>query len=140
MIGSVSSQGSRMTGTHESAGTPGPAERVRVGVVLPRPGDLGEWLSEAVAFEAAGADALWLDHGAEPPLDPLILTAALAAVTYRALLVAAVPETAGSRALATAERLSRGRLALIIAEDAGAGGDEEVQRLTGQGAVSCTHL
>jgi hypothetical protein len=94
-----------MTGTQEG---------VRVGVVLPRPqGDPGEWLSEAVAFEAAGADALWLDHGAAPPLDPLTLTAALAAVTYRSLLVAAVPGVVASQALATVERLSKGRLALI---------------------------
>ncbi|GAA2205269.1 hypothetical protein GCM10009850_007840 [Nonomuraea monospora] len=89
--------------------------RVRVGIVLPRPaGDPGEWLTEAVAFEAAGADALWVEHGAAPELDPLTLTAALAAVTYRALLVVAVaPDDGRSHALATVERLSRGRLALI---------------------------
>ncbi|TYB52398.1 LLM class flavin-dependent oxidoreductase [Nonomuraea sp. PA05] len=91
------------------------ARRVRVGIVLPRPaGDPGEWLTEAVAFEAAGADALWVEHGAAPELDPLTLTAALAAVTYRALLVVAVaPDDGRSHALATVERLSRGRLALI---------------------------
>ncbi|MGP4099535.1 hypothetical protein, partial [Nonomuraea sp. KM90] len=64
---------------------------VGVGIVLPRPqGDPGEWLTDAVAFEAAGADALWVEHGSAPALDPLTLTAALAAVTYRSLLVVAV--------------------------------------------------
>jgi alkanesulfonate monooxygenase SsuD/methylene tetrahydromethanopterin reductase-like flavin-dependent oxidoreductase (luciferase family) len=86
---------------------------IKVGVVLPRPpDDPGEWLTEAVAFEAAGAGALWLDHGRAPLLDPLVLTAALAAVTYRAQLVAAVPQAVPAM-LATVERLSRGRLALI---------------------------
>ncbi|MEV0823143.1 hypothetical protein [Nonomuraea rubra] len=102
-------------------GLPGRAgERVRVGIVLPRPqDDPGEWLTDAVAFEAAGADALWVEHGAAPRLDPLTLAAALAAVTYRSLLVVAVPEAGRSHALATVERLSRGRLALI--GDAGEG-------------------
>ncbi|MFC7106255.1 hypothetical protein ACFQQB_41065 [Nonomuraea rubra] len=72
-----------------------------------------------MAFEAAGADALWVEHGAAPRLDPLTLAAALAAVTYRSLLVVAVPEAGRSHALATVERLSRGRLALI--GDAGEG-------------------
>ncbi|RVX38547.1 luciferase-like monooxygenase [Nonomuraea polychroma] len=89
-------------------------ERVKVGVVLPRPSDdPGEWLSDAVAFEAAGADALWVEHGAAPSLDPLTLTAALAALTYRSLLVVAVPEPSQPPVLATVERLSRGRLTLI---------------------------
>lgn len=96
---------------------------VKVGVVLPRPpGDPGEWLADAVAFEAAGADALWLDHGRTPRLDPLVLTAALAALTYRALLVAAMPQVAPG-ALATLKRISHGRLALI--------GDGTVRRLPG---------
>ncbi|SEF82495.1 hypothetical protein SAMN05444920_101769 [Nonomuraea solani] len=86
--------------------------RVRVGVVLPRPrGDPGEWLTDAVAFEAAGADALWVEHGAAPELDPLTLTAALAALTYRSLLVVAVDPASPART--TVERLSRGRLVLI---------------------------
>ncbi|MFC5828257.1 hypothetical protein [Nonomuraea insulae] len=87
---------------------------VKVGVVLPRPqGDPGEWLSEAVAFEAAGADALWVEHGAKPVLDPLTLAAALAAVTYRSMLVVAVVRDCDEHALETVERLSRGRLVLI---------------------------
>lgn len=87
---------------------------VKVGIVLPRPqDDPGEWLTEAVAFEAAGADALWVEHGAKPVLDPLTLTAALAAVTYRSMLVVAVVRDYDEHALETVRRLSRGRLALI---------------------------
>ncbi|GAA4986980.1 hypothetical protein HD597_007414 [Nonomuraea thailandensis] len=116
-------EGAGREGTPErSGGGHGPAragERVRVGVVLPRPqGDPGAWLTDAVAFEAAGADALWVEHGAAPELDPLTLAAALAAVTYRTLLVVAVvPDPGRSHALATVERLSRGRLVLIGAAD-----------------------
>lgn len=89
---------------------------IKVGVVLPRPpDDPGEWLGAAAAFEAAGADALWLDHGRAPRHDPLVLVAALAALTYRARLVAAVTE-AHPAALTTLAHLSRNRLALI-AED-----------------------
>ncbi|MFG1704392.1 hypothetical protein ACFLIM_14465 [Nonomuraea sp. M3C6] len=104
--------------------------------MLPRPhDDPGEWLSDAVAFEAAGADALWMEHGAAPSLDPVTLAAALAALTYRSLLVvAAVPDAAGAHALATVERLSRGRLALV-ADDGGsrAGGVRTVLRLADGG-------
>jgi Luciferase-like monooxygenase len=94
---------------------PDPAT-VKVGVLLGPPEELGEWLADAGAFEAAGAHALWLDPAPEPTLDPLALLAALAALTSRALLVAAAPaadrppETLG-RTLATIQRLSHGRLA-----------------------------
>ena len=94
--------------------------RVRVGVVLPsHPDDVAEWLADGGAFETAGADALWVETAPEAELDPLALTAALAAVTYRSLLVTridraslddgpATPEL--DRTLATIARLSRGRL------------------------------
>jgi hypothetical protein len=91
---------------------------VKVGVVLaPRPDELGEWLADAGAFEAAGADALWVDPAPESNLDPLALLAALAALTSRALLVATPPASdrpseALGRTLATIGRLSHGRLAL----------------------------
>ncbi|NRQ39650.1 hypothetical protein HII36_48650 [Nonomuraea sp. NN258] len=115
--------------------TKGDVPGVAVGVVMAGPpqGELGEWLADAVAFEAAGADALWLDHRAVPPqdppdpadpkqpadppnppdpADPLVLVAALAALTYRSLLVVAVPPPAPA-ALATLVRLSRDRLVLV---------------------------
>jgi len=72
-------------------------------------GDAGELFADARAFEAAGADSLWVVGRADQ--DPWILGAALAAATSRVRLVivgAAEPEL--SRA--TLERLSRGRLAV----------------------------
>ncbi|HYY82426.1 MAG TPA: hypothetical protein VFD04_25055 [Actinomycetes bacterium] len=94
------------------------AAAVKVGVVLARqPDELGEWLADATAFEAAGAHALWVDPAPESRLDPLALLSALAAVTFRALLVAVPgaddrPPEALGRTLATIGRLSHGRLAL----------------------------
>jgi alkanesulfonate monooxygenase SsuD/methylene tetrahydromethanopterin reductase-like flavin-dependent oxidoreductase (luciferase family) len=91
---------------------------VKVGVLLARrPAELGEWLADGAAFEAAGVHALWVDPEPESDLDPLALLAALAALTSRALLVAAPPASgyaseALGRALATIGRLSHGRLAL----------------------------
>jgi hypothetical protein len=95
---------------------------VEVGVLLARrPEDLGEWLADARAFEAAGAAALWVDPAPESGLDPLALLAALAALTAEALLVATppagLPAAALAGTLATVARLSHGRLAL--AADAG---------------------
>jgi hypothetical protein len=96
---------------------------VQVGVLLARrPEELGEWLADATAFEAAGAAALWVDPAPDSGLDPLALLAALAALTSRALLVAAAPtgdrhaETLAGT-LATVGRLSHGRLALVADAD-----------------------
>lgn len=81
---------------------------VQVGILLEKePAELGEWLTDAAAFDAGGADALLLDPG--PDLDVLALAAALAAVTFQALLVVTLPETP-QRSLDTIHRLSRGRL------------------------------
>jgi hypothetical protein len=46
----------------------------------PRPVKVGEWLADAGAFDAGGADALWIDLGPQPELDVLALAAALAVV------------------------------------------------------------
>lgn len=92
---------------------------IEVGVLLGRQLDeLGEWLADATAFDAAGADALWVDPVVESELDPLALVAGLAALTSRSLLVAALPAPdrpveALARTVATIARLSRGRLALV---------------------------
>ena len=101
------------------AATPPPtAGTVKVGVLLARrPEELGEWLADAAAFEAAGADALWVDPAPESKLDPLALVAALAGLTSRALLVATPPAAeepseALGLTLATIGRLSHGRLGL----------------------------
>jgi hypothetical protein len=92
---------------------------MKIGVLLARqPEDLGEWLSAAAAFDAAGADALWVDVAGDPDLDPLALTAALAVVTFRSLLVTRFPD-GNERMRATIDRLSRGRLHILdrTAED-----------------------
>jgi hypothetical protein len=114
-------QGTAPTGGAGGAGavTPPPdPTTVKIGVLLARgPAELGEWLADATAFEAAGAHALWVDPEPESKLDPLALLAALAALTSRALLVATPPASgyaseALGRTLATIGRLSHGRLAL----------------------------
>jgi alkanesulfonate monooxygenase SsuD/methylene tetrahydromethanopterin reductase-like flavin-dependent oxidoreductase (luciferase family) len=100
------------------------APALEVGVLLaPRPEELGEWLADARAFEAAGAAALWVDPDPDTGLDPFALLAALAALTSEALLVA-LPPAAGDRpvaalagTLATVARLSHGRLALAADAD-----------------------
>ncbi len=92
---------------------------IEIGVLLARQLDeLGEWLADASAFDAAGAGALWVDPAPESELDPLALVAALAASTWRSLLVATLPDPgrpsqALARTLATIGRLSHGRLALV---------------------------
>jgi hypothetical protein len=100
-----------------------PVVVIKIGVLLPQPPDeLGEWLAEATAFEAAGADALWIDSG--PALEPITLAAALAALTYRSLLVMALPGgNPDALALATVERLSRDRVALSTGADLWAADD-----------------
>jgi hypothetical protein len=99
--------------------TPPPDPRtIKVGVLLARrPDELGEWLADAAAYEAAGAHALWVDPEPESRLDSLALLAALAAPISRALLVATPPASdhpseALGRTLVTIGRLSHGRLAL----------------------------
>lgn len=86
---------------------------VQVGVLLQDPAELSEWLADAAAFDAGGADALWVDPGPAAELDVLALAAALAVVTFRSRLVVALPD-AGVRTLDTIGRLSHGRLALIV--------------------------
>jgi hypothetical protein len=96
-------------------------QRTKVGVRLPwRPDDIGGWLADGAAFDAAGADALWIDVAVHPELDPLALAAALAAVTYRGLLVAPAIAAADAgrlrereRSVETVTQLSRGRLRII---------------------------
>jgi hypothetical protein len=85
-------------------------------VLARQPDDLGEWLADGAAFEAAGADALCIDFAREPELDPLALTAALAAVTFRSLLVTTLPASDGpalARTLDTIGQLSHGRLRIL---------------------------
>ena len=72
-------------------------ERVRIGVRLGPPTEISSWLMDGASFDAAGAAALWLDLRAEPSLDPYVLTASLAAVTFRSLLVLELPRETARR-------------------------------------------
>jgi hypothetical protein len=108
-------------------------QRTRVGIrLIWRPDDVGGWLADAAAFDAAGADALWIDVAGQPELDPLALAAALAAVTFRGLLVAPAIAAADAgrlrereRAVETVTQLSRGRLRVI------GDGDREFHQIAG---------
>jgi hypothetical protein len=105
-----------------------PPTQIKVGIVLPPPGeDLRGWLADGTAFEAAGADALWVECG--PEADPVPVAAALAAVTYRTRLLIRIAEPVPERTGATLERLGPGRLKLITPADVSAsdteGGDTD---------------
>jgi alkanesulfonate monooxygenase SsuD/methylene tetrahydromethanopterin reductase-like flavin-dependent oxidoreductase (luciferase family) len=77
----------------------------------------GELLADVQAYEAAGADAVWL---APAELEPLTLLAAAAAVTSRIGLVAAMPAPSPwpadllAAVVATLRRLSRDRVAFGV--------------------------
>jgi hypothetical protein len=92
---------------------------LRVGVELAVPGDdPGGWLAEATAYEAAGADSLWV-HGGDA--GAWVLLGALAAVTWRVRLGMLPGGVAGPESAADAlQGLSRGRL--LVARP-GIGGD-----------------
>jgi hypothetical protein len=82
------------------------------------------WLGEGAAFDAAGADALWIDLSASPEFDPYVLVGALAAVTFRAELVlelATDPAADRPRVVPTLAAVSRGRLVLPSAGPDSAG-------------------
>ncbi len=69
--------------------------------------NVGEFVADARAFDTAGADSLWVR--ADAPLDPWLLLAAIAAITYRARLATDAPPR-DDRVRRTLETLSRGRL------------------------------
>jgi|SRR5262245_11249703 len=89
----------------------------RVGVRLGPPDDVTAWIAQGAAFDAAGAHALWLDLRDHPELDPYVLTAALAAATYRCRLVLhpAQRDASGSKE-STLAVICRGRLVLGVEE------------------------
>src|SRR5437667_122556 len=94
---------------------------MKVGVVFPsRFEDPGEFLADARAMETAGVDSIWLQDQNDG-LDPLLMLAAIAAVTSR-LRLGLIPESpspAGGggqgggfdqRQISTLQQLSRNRL------------------------------
>src|SRR2546423_14176898 len=88
---------------------------MKVGVLLPsRFEDPGEFLADARAMEAAGVDSVWIEEANEG-LDPMLMLAAIAAVTDRIRLGFVASPTAETgaerrRALETVQALSRQRL------------------------------
>ena len=101
---------------------------VRIGVKLPASfSDPGEYLADARALEAAGADSVWLS-AVPGGLDPLLLLAAIAAVTSRAglgLLSPSLDLGAIQDELTTLRRLSRSRVRLGLIEADGVRVGEE---------------
>jgi Flp pilus assembly protein CpaB len=93
---------------------------VRIGVRLSLGGDPGELFADARALESAGADSLWVDAADG---EPFVALAAIAAVTWRALLVASGGSAEAGRA--TCEALSRGRLR--VAEELARSGQRWIQ-------------
>ena len=83
---------------------------MKIGVELRLSGDPGELFADARAFETAGAESFWPAGDA----DRLVLLAAIAAITWRARLVAVgAVDAQAARAL---ERLSRGRFVVASRE------------------------
>jgi alkanesulfonate monooxygenase SsuD/methylene tetrahydromethanopterin reductase-like flavin-dependent oxidoreductase (luciferase family) len=85
---------------------------MKVGVLLPsRFDDPGEFLADARAMEAAGADSVWLEDG--EGFDPMLALAAIAAVTGQ-LRLGLIPSDspspsagASARGFETLQHLSR---------------------------------
>src|SRR5438552_12549148 len=94
---------------------------MKVGVVFPsRFEEPGEFLADARAMETAGVDSIWLQEQ-DDGLDPLLMLAAIAAVTSR-LRLGLIPESpsplvgegrgggSDQRQIATLQQLSRNRI------------------------------
>jgi len=89
---------------------------MKVGVLLPsRFEDPGEFLADARAMEAAGADSIWLEDG--DGYDPMLALAAIAAVTGKLRLGLILPDSpsparggGSGRGLNTLQHLSRQRV------------------------------
>src|SRR2546426_4486919 len=83
---------------------------MKVGVLFPsRFEDPGNFLADARAMEAAGADSVWMEEGVG--LDPMLALAAIAAVTgHLRLGLITQAKGASGRGLATLQHLSRQRV------------------------------
>jgi hypothetical protein len=99
---------------------------MKVGVLLPsRFENPGEFLADARAMEAAGADSIWLEEG--DGYDPMLALAAIAAVTgtlrLGLILPNGSPSPAGGggsgRGLETLQHLSRQRVITLVADGKG---------------------
>src|SRR6266852_8415094 len=85
----------------------------RIGVRLPAIAEVGEYLADVTALEAAGAHAVWVEDTGP---DPWVMLGALAAITHRMVLgfVITSPEEWSaaqlSRTVGALQALSRGRI------------------------------
>ena len=89
---------------------------LKIGVLLPSSfEDAGDFLADARALDAAGADSLWIDGDGH---EPWLVLAAIASITGRSRLVAPVSAARAGAPLEgdvrTLDRLSRGRLVLRV--------------------------
>jgi hypothetical protein len=89
---------------------------LRVAVKLPAaPGRIGDYLADATALEAAGADSIWLDAPTETSIEASteawILLGAIASVTHRVRLGVTVDPAGGwPSGVDVLERLTGGRV------------------------------
>lgn len=100
---------------------------LRIAVELPSDfASAGELLADALAYEAAGAAAVWLGPAARG-VEPLTLLAAVATVTSRVRVATALPAPSPwpvellQDVLSTLDRLSRDRAVLGVAATAAPG-------------------
>jgi alkanesulfonate monooxygenase SsuD/methylene tetrahydromethanopterin reductase-like flavin-dependent oxidoreductase (luciferase family) len=101
---------------------------MKVGVLLPsRFEDPGEFLADARAMEAAGADSIWMEEG--DAYDPMLALAAIAAITGSLRLGLILPKDSPSpatgaldRGFETLQRLSRNRAITLSPSPARGGG------------------
>jgi len=94
---------------------------LKVAVVLPAMiGEVGDYLANVTALEAAGAEAIWVDDTA---VEPWVMLGALAALTHRVGLGCMLtsmdrwPAAQLGGAAAALQTLSRGRLAVGLPPD-----------------------
>jgi hypothetical protein len=100
---------------------------MKVGVLLPsRFEDPGEFLADARAMEAAGADSIWMEEG--DGYDPMLALAAIAAITGQLRLGLILPQSSPSpfgggsgRGFVTLQHLSRQRLITFVPSPSGGG-------------------
>lgn len=96
--------------------------------------DVGEYLADVTALEAAGAAAIWVDDTGP---EPWVLLGAMAAVTHRVRLGCMLTST-GRRpsemlqaAVTTLQKLSRGRIVVGLSSHAQAGADPAALQAAG---------
>lgn len=89
---------------------------LRVAVKLPvGSGRIGDYVADATALDAAGADSIWLDSSHATSTEPWIFLGALAAVTHRARLGVMVGFGTGlPEAVDILGRMSSGRVVVGV--------------------------